>query len=117
MTAKQIPKQDLKITSKIKPKEKNKKQGKQTKTNRTRTKQDKTYTKKGIGHGVSGGQESMCGWDLEESRAGVLEHTRINGIWDAYRAKGIIKHGNRTFRFCWVFVWIRFDLRQSLGSC
>jgi hypothetical protein len=45
-TAKQIPKQDLKITSKIKPKEKNKKQGKQTKTNRTRTKQD-TYTKKG----------------------------------------------------------------------
>jgi hypothetical protein len=60
-TAKQIPKQDLKITSKIKPKEKNKtKNNKQGQTNRTRTKQDKTYTKKGIGHGVSGGQESMC---------------------------------------------------------
>jgi hypothetical protein len=58
-TAKQIPKQDLKITSKIKPREKHR-QG--TSKRKKKNKTHKTYTKKGIGHGESEGQESMCGW-------------------------------------------------------
>jgi hypothetical protein len=57
-TAKQIPKQDLRITSKIKPREKHR-QG--TSKRKKKNKTHKTYTK-GIGHGESEGQESMCGW-------------------------------------------------------
>jgi hypothetical protein len=101
-TAKQIPKQDLKITSKIKPKDK-KQKTRQTNENKQDNKTRQNIHKKGEDTEYRRARIDVRGWDLEESRAGVLEHTRINGIWDAYRAKGIIKHGNRTFRFCWGF--------------
>lgn len=81
-TAKQIPKQDLKITSKIKPREKHR-QG----TSKRRKKQNtQDIHKEGDRTRRIGGTRIDVRLDLDESSRD-LEHTRINGIWDAYRAK------------------------------
>jgi hypothetical protein len=102
-TAKQIPKQDLKITSKIKPKEKNKKQGKQTKTNRT-TKQDKTYTKKGRTRSIGRARiDVRLGSRRKQSRGfGTHKDQRNLGRIPSQKASSSM---GIELRFCWGFLF------------